>query len=231
MKSQTIVLFLLLFCVFSCSRQMTREERISEINKSVFAISVVYKFEDAEKRAVSGTGFLVGENLIASAAHVQSEIEKLMRLSPKSVRTLVAWKKLPEGETISFPLEFIGKDEEADLGLYRFERANFENTEIKPLRLAKGLPAIGEEVVSIGYYGGYEMPFNSLGAVSMIDKDDEIYSDLTLMPGNSGSPVCSLRTGEVYGVNIKVMAIGDGTIRLGIAKRAEKLKALLEKYR
>jgi V8-like Glu-specific endopeptidase len=229
MKSQTIVITLLLIFGFSCS-PIKKEQRLAELNNSVFAISVIYKYEGTEKRATSGTGFLVRDNLIASAAHIQTEVERMMRISPKSTRTVVAWKKLPNGETLELPLEFVGKDEDSDLAIYRFDSAKTEKQNVSPLKLAERLPAIGEEVASIGYYGDFETPFNSLGAVSMIDKDEDIYSDLTLMPGNSGSPVCSLKTGEVFGVNIKVMTIGDGTIRLGIAKKADKLKTLLEKY-
>lgn len=230
MKSKTIVAILFLFLNFSCSH-VGKEQRIAELNNSVFAISVVYKLEGAEKRVTSGTGFLVGENLIASAAHVQSEVEKMINFSPKSRRELIAWKKLPNGETINLPLEFVGKDDDSDLAIYRFDQTKFKGRKTTALKLADRLPAISEEVVSIGYYGDYEMPFSSLGAVSMIDKNEDIYADLTLMPGNSGSPVCSIQTGEVFGVNIKVMTIGDGTIRLGIAKKSEKLKTLLDKYR
>jgi hypothetical protein len=40
-----------------------------------------------------------------------------------------------------------------------------------------------------------------------------------------------MKTGEVLGVNIKVMTIGDGTMRLGIAKRISKLNDLLKKVK
>jgi S1-C subfamily serine protease len=73
-----------------------------------------------------------------------------------------------------------------------------------------------------------EFPFNSLGNVSTIDNGEDIYSDVTLMPGNSGSPLVSMKTGEVLGVNVKVMTMGDGTIRLGIAKRISKLGELMK---
>jgi S1-C subfamily serine protease len=91
------------------------------------------------------------------------------------------------------------------------------------------LPPLGEEVVSIGYYGAYEFPFNSLGNVSMIDINEDIFTDLTLMPGNSGAPVCSLETGEVLGVTTDVLDLGNETVRFGIAKRAAKLREILRK--
>ena len=100
---------------------------------------------------------------------------------------------------------------------------------MKPMALAENLPLIGEEVVSIGYYGDYEFPFNSIGNVAMIDKNEEILSDLTIMPGNSGAPVCNLETGEVLGVTISVLDLGNETVRFTIAKRASKLKELLQR--
>ena len=117
--------------------------------------------------------------------------------------------------------------------IYRFDRKilqeNPKLSAIKPLVLAENLPPLGEEVVSVGYYGAYEFPFNSLGNVSMIDVNEDIFSDLTLMPGNSGAPVCDLETGQVLGVTTNVLDLGNATVRYGIAKRAAKLHELLRR--
>lgn len=119
------------------------------------------------------------------------------------------------------------------MALYKFDAESLKQQqktrEILPFTLADRLPNIGEDVLSIGYYGTLANPFNSLGTISTIDQEDEIYADMTLLSGNSGSPLISMNTGEVLGVNIKVMTMGDGTIRLGIAKKISKLKELIEK--
>jgi len=145
----------------------------------------------------------------------------------------VAWKRFPNGEILQIPLALAVSDEENDLVVYRFDekilRENRNIPKIKPLKLAAKLPAIGEEALSIGYYGEYEFPFNSLGNIAMIDKNDDIFSDLTLMPGNSGAPVLNLETGEVLGVTTSVLDLGNETVRYGIAKKSAKLAELMKK--
>jgi len=217
----------------STAPRLNKKERIAALNNSVFCISVVAKGRDNERRFSVGTGFLVGEGLIASAAHVQTKAEELMGKFGKPTSKIVAWIKFATGEVAQFPIEIAVSDDKSDLAIYRFDpnifRENPKLSAIKTLVLAENLPPLGEEVLSVGYYGAYEFPFNSLGNVSMIDKNEDIVSDLTLMPGNSGAPVCSLETGEVLGVAISVLDLGNETVRFGIAKRATKLRELLQK--
>jgi len=228
--------------LFSCTPQNKNEsvavkadkkQLIGALNDSVFCISVIIKGRDYERRFSVGTGFLVGEGLIASAAHVQPKAEELSVKFKNPTSKIVAWKKFSTGEVIQLPIQIAASDDESDLAIYRFDhkilRENPKFAAVKPLVLAEHLPPIGEEVLSVGYYGAYDFPFNSLGNVSMIDKGEDIVSDLTLMPGNSGAPVCSLETGEVLGVTISVLDLGNETVRFGIAKRATKLRELLQK--
>ena len=134
---------------------------------------------------------------------------------------------------MQFPIEIVASNDQTDLAIYRFDPKSFhENPKlapIKPLVMADVLPPLGQEVVAIGYYSNYDFPFNSIGNVSMIDKNEDIFSDLTLMPGNSGAPVCDLETGKVLGVTTDVLDLGNETVRYGIAKSAAKLKELLQK--
>jgi len=225
----------------SCSPQNKKESAekadkkhlIALLNDSVFCISIIIQGRDHEKRFSIGTGFLVAEGIIASAAHVQTKALEMRGKFEKLTPKIVAWKKFNTGEVMQFPVEFAASDEKSDLSVYRFDHKIFlENPRlavVKPLTLAESLPPLGEEVVSIGYYGAYEFPFNSLGNVSMIDVNEDIFSDLTLMPGNSGAPVCDLKTGEVLGVTTDVLDLGNETVRYGIAKRASKLRELLQK--
>lgn len=232
---------ILLSVLLSCAPQnkdysaakVNRKQLIAALNNSVFCISVIIKGEDYEKRYSVGTGFLIGKDLIASAAHVQTKAEELPSKFKKSTSKTVAWKKFENGEIAQFPIEIAVSNEKSDLIVYRFDpkisQKNSQVAAVKPLILAENLPPLGEEVVSIGYYGAYEFPFNSLGNVSMIDVNEDIFSDITLMPGNSGAPVCSLETGEVLGVTTDVLDLGNETVRFGIAKRASKLRELLQK--
>jgi len=251
MKNARIILFCLFyhFFLFSCAdqsgreiiiepsnsvtSQKSKEERITALNESVFCISIFVKGKDFEKKVSVGTGFLVGGNLLASAFHVQTRAEELSRYFRTTTYKIIAWKRLDAGEVIEFPIEMTFFNRDDDLAIYQFDtkilRENPKTASIRPLELAENLPPISAEVVSIAYYGDYEFPFNSFGNVSMIDVNEDIISDITLMSGNSGGPLCDLKTGEVLGVNVSVMSLGNDTVRFGFAKRATKLKALLQK--
>lgn len=236
-KNFGVTLFwLICFSLFlSCTNYNGKTERIAALNDSVFCISILVKKDDSEKRFSIGTGFLIADNLIASALHVQSKSEELFKYSKNSSSQLVAWKRFGSGEIVQFPIKLAISDKDGDLAIYQFDdrilRENQKFARIKPLPLAENLPIPGEEVLSIGYYGTYEFPFNSLGNVAMIDVNEDIFSDLTLMPGNSGAPVCDLKTGKVLGVTTGVLDLGNETVRYGIAKKSQKLAELLQKLR
>jgi S1-C subfamily serine protease len=217
----------------SSNLPVSKEEKIAEFNKSTFCLSVVVPSSNAPKRRAIGTGFLVSETLLATAFHVKTDLEKQMAQFSKFKGQIVAWRKFDDGELLEIPLTLAAADQASDTALFTFdaERLKSQKRPINPLPLAKNLPNLGEDILSIGYYGLMETPFNSLGNVSNIENGEDIYADMTLMPGNSGSPLISMKTGEVLGVNIKVMTIGDGTMRLGIAKRISKLNDLLKKVK
>jgi len=210
-----------------------KKELIAVLNDSVFCISIIIKGRDYEKRFSVGTGFLIGEGLIASALHVQTKADEMLGKFEKPTSKIIAWKKFETGEVTQFPIEIVVSDDKSDLAIYRFDpnilRENPKFSAIKPLVLAENLPPLGEEVVSVAYYGAYEFPFNSIGNVAMIDKNEDIFSDLTLMSGNSGAPVCDLETGQVLGVTTDVLDLGNETVRYGIAKKSAKLRELLQK--
>ena len=218
-----------------------RKERIGSLNDAVFCISIILKDKDSaiakgkslERKFAVGTGFMVGSGYLASALHVESKAREMAKQFEKKTYRIVAWKIFPTGEVLELPIELFVSDKETDLAIYRFDdkplKENPKFSAIKPLAVAEGLPPVGEEIVAIGYYGDYQFPFNSIGNVSMIDKNEEIFSDATIIPGNSGGPICSLETGEVLGITISVLDLGNETVRFGIAKRASKLKELLQK--
>jgi S1-C subfamily serine protease len=210
-----------------------RTERINALNESVFCISIIAKGKNFKNKYSVGTAFLVGNGLLASAFHVQTKAAKLSEVFEKDEYELIAWKTFDAVEYVHFPVELFLSDKENDLAIYRFDdkvlKENPKFSAIKPMTLAENLPPLGAEVVAVGYYGDYQFPFNSIGNVSMIDKNEDIVSDVTIIPGNSGAPLCSLETGEVLGVIVSVLDLGNETVRFGIAKRASKLKELLQK--
>lgn len=214
--------------LFSCANP-TKKERIAELNNSVFCISLLLKGNDFEKRVSLGTGFLIAENVLASALHVEKKSGEILKYFKSAQSEIIAWKRFQNGEILQFPLKLGKSDEANDLALFMFDAKAITANRIKPLLLADKLPEIGDEVLAIGYYGEYEFPFNSVGTIAMIDANEDVFSDLTLMPGNSGAPVCLLETGEVVGLTVGVLDLGNETVRYGIAKKAAKLKELLNK--
>ncbi|MBX7171884.1 MAG: serine protease [Pyrinomonadaceae bacterium] len=217
----------------SINPQSSKEQKIKELNKPIFCLSVTLPYLPKENHRAIGTGFLVDENLIATAFHVKKDLDGIISSNTIPNKKIIAWKKFDDGEMLEIPLNFVVGDPDSDLALFNFEAENFkpqlQKQNIKPFQFADRLPDLGEDILSVGYYGLMEFPFNSLGNVSTIENSEDIYSDVTLMPGNSGSPLVSMRTGEVLGVNVKVMTMGDGTIRLGISKKISKLTELIKK--
>lgn len=211
-----------------------KKERIKALQNSVFCVSLVAGGKNFLGKYAVGTAFLVGDGLLASAYHVQTKADNLKKNFEKAAKMeMVAWKTFDAAEYVHIPVELFVSDRENDLAIYRFDekllRENPKFAGVKPLALAENLPPLGEEVVAAGYYGDYQFPFNSVGNVSMIDKNEDIFSDITIMPGNSGAPLVSLETGEVLGVTVSVLELGNETVRFAIAKRASKLKGLLRK--
>jgi S1-C subfamily serine protease len=240
-----IILFAICFCLLSCAgadektvannvsnQTQTKKERIKTLDESVFCISIAAKGKTFLPKDAVGTGFLVGDGLLASALHVQTKAAEMLKYLDKNSYELIAWKTFDAIDYAQFPIELYSFDKNTDLAIFRFDANVLKDkpkfAQIKPLALAENLPALGEEVVSIGFFGEYQFPFNSMGNVSMIDKNEDIVSDLTIVPGNSGAPVCSLETGEVLGITVSVLNLGNETVRFGISKRASKMRELLQ---
>ncbi len=214
-------------------RTQNKKERIDRLSASVFCISIVSKGNNFKNKYSVGTAFLVGKGLLASALHVQAKAGELSKTFKSNEYEMIAWKTFDAVDYIHFPIELFVSDKTTDMAIFRFDdkilKENPKFSMIQPLTLAENLPAVGDEVIAIGYYGDYQFPFNSVGNVSMIDKNDDIFSDVTIVPGNSGAPICSLETGEVLGITVSVLDLGNETVRFGIAKRASKLRELLQR--
>ena len=196
-------------------RQETRlVSLIKRIKPSVVAVGT-FSIKDTPMVQLYGTGFAVGDgSRIVTNAHVLNTIEEKKRLGRL---------RLLHGE---FPTEGVAarvleKDERHDLALLEVEGA-----ELRPLRLADGAGVQeGEAVAFTGYPIGFVLGANPTphqGIVSAIspialpartareiDKEmvgflnepyDIVQLDATAYPGNSGSPVFRISSGEVIGI-------------------------------
>lgn len=172
----------------------------------------------------SGTGFAIGSgNLIATCAHV------LPTLDPADKATLVV--AIPGGETtriVEARLQHINR--EADLAVLRID-----GPALNPLSLSGApLPPEGSDIVLIGFPIGAALglfPATHRGLIAAIapmalppgnaaqlnaqnvqrlrgTPIDILQLDATAYPGNSGSPVIELVSGNVVGIVSMVLVKG-----------------------
>jgi S1-C subfamily serine protease len=140
--------------------------------------------------ANQGSGFVYDDQHVVTNEHVVEEAES-MQIQFSGDR----W----ETGTV------VGTDTFADLAVLSVEdRPEYA----RPLQIATGSPAVGEEVMILGNPFGLDASL-SRGIVSGVDRSlpspagfsipDAIQTDASVNPGNSGGPIVDL-TGEVVGV-------------------------------
>jgi serine protease Do len=147
----------------------------------------------------SGSGLLIGRNLVLTAAHVVS-----------GATSISVWVEgNAKGTGLLSRAEVIGINRNADLALVRTARPLSGHA----FSLATADPSIGDEVALIGYPFGDPRLSAKFGHVSDLGRtetfpDDEggtvavsrlITTDAAINPGNSGGPVIA-RDGRVVGI-------------------------------
>lgn len=148
-----------------------------------------------------GTGFLVDDTTVMTAAHVAPEGTVTVRF----------------GDT-EFSGSVVRADSVEDLALIELDG----HPDVEPLQIASTTPEIGEEVLAIGAPTDEGLTVTR-GIVSAVFDDGEIQTDASVNPGNSGGPLVR-PDGEVLGV---VVMKADGAEGIGYAVGADKLRALM----
>src|SRR6478672_3898917 len=158
--------------------------------KSAFARvrSGVVRMEVATCEGASqGSGFVVGERLVATVAHVV-EGAQVVRVIDGSMST---------SGTV------IGLDAQADVALVRTS----VDVPGKPVSWSSGSPEVGDEVAALGFTRGEPLSFKP-GSVNSLDRKQTIEGvtrhgllelDFAANHGNSGGPVINAR-GQVVGL-------------------------------
>ena len=72
-NARKIVLSLFFVGLLAACDKIDKKARIAEMNEAVFCIAIYHKDKNFEKKVSVGTGFLVGDGLLASAFHVQTK--------------------------------------------------------------------------------------------------------------------------------------------------------------
>ncbi len=197
---------------------------------SVFAKDWAQIYESAKPAVpilvMSGgycSGTLIEKDLILTAAHCVASLRQI------SVTWSAKIGDFQEGKVV-------GMNKEADIALVRLSAPRSE-VPIKIIAKEKGLK-VGEGVATIGHPSqpdlkwGSSFPFTkdetyliSSGVVSGLT-DDDLITDLSLTPGNSGGPILNA-DGELVAV-VSRKRVGPAVGAIGFATSRTKIYELLD---
>ena len=214
--------------------------KVSDVQLSIVKI-VVAGIGPAGYTSV-GTGFFVSDHEIASASHVYLEAAKAMVDS--GAGTIAALRLLPDGKRVAFALQFCAADFVHDTVLLAFdpEIPKKAGLEVKPLKYDETKLEIGDDVAFFGYFAGDEEPILSrtilAGYTTAVpgtnSTPEQMILGLPANPGQSGSPVFSLLTGDVVGILTAFVPVtlvpGSLPTHSGLSRSVEvvHLKRLIE---
>ncbi len=212
--SVLVLIILIGGCVSVLAEDSDLVSRIQRVKPSIVAIGTYY-FKDSPPIQFRGTGFAVGDGtLILTNAHTVNAIKEANKL--KELR--IFHDNFPShGRTATLMKE----DGAHDLALFKIEKGS-----LPPLKLADSITVKeGEDVAFTGYPLGLILGLNPTthrGIISAISpivipspntrvmkKEivqflrhpfDVFQIDATAYPGNSGSPVFRISSGEVIGI-------------------------------
>ena len=148
-------------------------EVFAEINTGVVRIAVT----TCDGKDPSGSGFLVGADLVATASHVVEGARSL------SVRAGAQVRKA----------EILGMEPDVDVAIVRLDRA----VDGHVFDWAAANPRVGDDIAAVGYPLGKPISMTR-GAVTALDRRIEVdgvdrrglvQTDAAINPGNSGGPL------------------------------------------
>lgn len=205
-----LTIALLLLCPASAGRASAEPRSVEEIAKAAKDSVVTIRFTG--RRASDeglGTGFVVGDGLVATNLHVIGEAR------PITV-------ELADGSTHDATAVH-ATDRDADLAIVRINVGG-----LTPLPLADpGKVVDGQEVVAVGNPHGLKRSVvaGRVSALRDMDGIGMIQLALPVEPGNSGGPLLDLE-GRVHGVvSMKSLV----TPNLGFAVAVDRLRDLLDR--
>jgi|SRR5579862_291349 len=190
-------------------RAQTFPELVARVRTGIVRIEVVTcAGEDI------GTGFLIGNRLVATVDHV---VDGAVLITLKQNGKVVA-----QGTVV-------GADQARDLALVRTDRP----VPGYHFHLADNAPQLGEDVAAIGFPLG--LPLTPVrGTVTGSDRTipfeginrrDLIQTDTPVNPGNSGGPLISIESGKVVGLVDLLITQANGLAFAVSAKVASPLLA------
>lgn len=197
-------------------------QTITKIKPSIVGIGLHDPLA-APKTTLSATGFVIGSGeLVATNAHAIPELDSNRN---QSIAVLI-----PGGKTSKvYPAKLIAKDEIHDLAIVKVQ-----GKKLQPLKLSDTKSVDGQPIAFTGFPIGPVLglyPATHTGIIAnhspvmlpqaearqltakqlrQLRKPFMVYQlDATAYPGNSGSPVYNVETGEVIAIINKVLLTGN----------------------
>ena len=149
-------------------------------------------FNKSDQTISIGTGFLIDDTHILTAAHVIKESNSFIINFPETGKTIF------KGDIISVYPDF-------DLALLKLRNA--KSKYFIELGNSDNLK-LGETVYALGYPDDSQQPLNTKGTISGL-RDDKIQTDAALNKGNSGGPLLNSKN-QVVGINSAIFTNSDG---------------------
>ena len=165
----------------------------------------------------TGSGFLIGPDLVATVAHVVEDA------------VVISLRVGDSGQITAGTV--VGIDPSREVALVATGRPLSGHV----FTFADNPPRVGADVVALGYPGGAEQMSLTRGTVSGLDREiragnsaltDVIETDAVINPGNSGGPLLNT-DGQVVGL---VEAINTESVGLAYAVSTQTAQPLLEEW-
>lgn len=212
-----LIFFFILFIVSNLFSQSLQE--IS--NQSIVKIAI---FTPDKKFIPIGTGFFVqNKSTIISAFHVY--IAALQALKNKRGGTIVAIKSsTASDDNFSVTVNATQYHSRFDLVQFMIDSTAIKDFNVSPLKIAKQNPDIGSDAIAVGYFSESKFPLMQRGVVSGFSKHKiavdvtELIFDKIVNPGQSGSPLLSVKTKEVIGLLVSVISLPKTKKQTGLSR-------------
>ena len=209
---QTRVIFFLLFSLMLFSLPVSAQETLPDLIARIKpAVVKIIVYDKEGKKIATGSGFYVSSNKIVTNKHVIEDAFKV---------------EIQTSDNNTIPVSKISSAENTDLSLLE---SSTENTQIRPLIIAKNTPREGDKIVVVGsplglsgsVSDGIISAFRTLSGVGRL-----LQITAPISHGSSGSPVINL-SGQVVGVATLNL---EGGQNLNFAISSEEIKNSWKNY-
>lgn len=155
-----------------------------------------------EIMAVSCTGFLIGDDLVATAGHCLSHSESCnddLWIFDFTNNTKVKKENIYKCKEVV--MRVLDRDKRIDYAVIRLQKKTIDRP-ILSLREV-GEPLMDDELALLGHPSGLPLKIARGGRIRDLSADNYITTTLDAFHGNSGSPVINMRTGLVEGILVE----------------------------